>query len=345
MGSAAVLMLSVYGLIGLPLPENANIRAVSASDIPASTKNAEETRTVQMGGDVFGVKLFSDGVIVAALSEIYTENGLKCPARDAGIKPGDYIFSVNDTEVTTNTALSKILSENETVGLTLRRGTEIFSTQLSPVLSEGTYKAGMWVRDSAAGIGTVTFYTEDGTAFGALGHGICDADTRDVLEIRTGELAAVSVCGIERGRSGQPGRLRGYFTGGDSLGALSKNSALGLYGRLYTPHAGETIEVSARKDVHTGPVQIAATIDDEGMRLFDAELERVGTDSRQEMRTLVIHVTDPELLARTGGIVQGMSGCPILQDGKLAGAVTHVFVDDASRGYGIFAETMLDELN
>ena len=156
-GSAAVLMLSVCGLIGLPLPENANIRAVSASDIPASTKNAEETRTVQMGGDVFGVKLFSDGVIVAALSEIYTENGLKCPARDAGIKPGDYILSVNDTEVTTNTALSKILSENETVGLTLRRGTEIFSTQLSPVLSEGTYKAGMWVRDSAAGIGTVTF--------------------------------------------------------------------------------------------------------------------------------------------------------------------------------------------
>lgn len=347
-GSAAVLMLSVCGLIGLPLPESANIRAVSASDIPASAKSAENTedvRTVQMGGDVFGVKLFSDGVIVAALSEIYTENGLKCPARDAGIQPGDYILSVNGTKVTTNTALSDMLSESEDAKLTLRRGTETFTAQLSPVLSEGTYKAGMWVRDSAAGIGTVTFYTEDGKTFGALGHGICDADTRDVLEIRTGEPAAVSICGIERGRSGQPGRLRGYFTGGDSLGTLNKNSELGLYGSLYTPHAGETIEVMAREDVHAGPVQIAATIDDEGVRLFDAELERVGTDNKQETRTLVIHVTDPELLARTGGIVQGMSGCPILQDGKLAGAVTHVFVDDASRGYGIFAETMLEELN
>lgn len=203
----------------------------------------------------------------------------------------------------------------------------------------------MWVRDSAAGIGTVTFYTEDGKAFGALGHGICDADTRNVLEIRSGEPAAVSVCGIERGSSGRPGRLRGYFTGGKSLGTLTQNTELGLYGKLSVPHEGEIVEVLPRGNVHTGAVQIAATIDDEGMRLFDAELERVSTDGKQETRTLVLHVTDPELLARTGGIVQGMSGCPILQDGKLVGAVTHVFVDDATRGYGIFAETMLENLN
>ena len=283
-GTAALLMLSVCGLIGLPLPENAAAHAVSASHITAKT---ETVRTVQLGGDVFGIKLFSDGVIVAALSEIYADGGLKCPASEAG----------------------------------------------------------MWVRDSAAGIGTVTFYTEDGKAFGALGHGICDADTRNVLEIRSGEPAAVSVCGIERGSGGRPGRLRGYFTGGKSLGTLTQNTELGLYGKLSAPHEGETVEVLPRGNVHTGAVQIAATIDDEGMRLFDAELERVSTDGKQETRTLVLHVTDPELLARTGGIVQGMSGCPILQDGKLVGAVTHVFVDDATRGYGIFAETMLENLN
>ena len=242
-------------------------------------------------------------------------------------------------------ALSAVLSENETNTLTLRRGTETFTAQVTSVLCEGSYKAGMWVRDSAAGIGTVTFYTEDGKAFGALGHGICDADTRNVLEIRSGEPAAVSVCGIERGSSGRPGRLRGYFTGGKSLGTLTQNTELGLYGKLSAPHEGETVEVLPRGNVHTGAVQIAATIDDEGMRLFDAELERVSTDGKQETRTLVLHVTDPELLARTGGIVQGMSGCPILQDGKLVGAVTHVFVDDATRGYGIFAETMLENLN
>lgn len=165
------------------------------------------------------------------------------------------------------------------------------------------------------------------------------------MEIRSGEPAAVSVCGIERGSSGRPGRLRGYFTGGKSLGTLTQNTQFGLYGKLSAPHEGETVEVLPRGNVHTGAVQIAATIDDEGMRLFDAELERVSTDGKQETRTLVLHVTDPELLARTGGIVQGMSGCPILQDGKLVGAVTHVFVDDATRGYGIFAETMLENLN
>ena len=142
---------------------------------------------MQLGGDVFGIKLFSDGVIVAALSEIYADGGLKCPAREAGIQPGDYILSVNGNNVETNAALSAVLSENETNTLTLRRGTETFTAQVTSVLCEGSYKAGMWVRDSAAGIGTVTFYTEDGKAFGALGHGICDADTRNVLEIRSGE--------------------------------------------------------------------------------------------------------------------------------------------------------------
>jgi len=131
----------------------------------------------------------------------------------------------------------------------------------------------------------------------------------------------------------------------DKTGTLTQNTEIGLYGKLSAPHEGETVEVLPRGNVHTGAVQIAATIDDEGMRLFDAELERVSTDSKQETRTLVLHVTDPELLARTGGIVQGMSGCPILQNGKLVGAVTHVFVDDATRGYGIFAETMLENLN
>ena len=336
-------MLSVCGLIGLPLPENAAAHAVSASDITAKT---ETVRTVQLGGDVFGIKPFSDGVIVAALSEIYADGGLKCPASEAGIQPGDYILSVNGNNVETNAALSAVLSENETNTLTLRRGTETFTAQVTSVLCEGSYKAGMWVLDSAAGIGTVTFYTEDGKAFGALGHGICDADTRNVLEIRSGELAAVSVCGIERGSSGRPGRLRGYFTGGKSLGTLTQNTELGLYGKLSAPHEGETAARCAEMCQvcwYRSPPQST-------MRVCGCL--RGASSARQHRRCVMKHVplwlaivTDPELLARTGGIVQGMSGCPILQDGKLVGAVTHVFVDDATRGYGIFAETMLENLN
>ena len=197
-------MLSVCGLIGLPLPENAAAHAVSASHITAKT---ETVRTVQLGGDVFGIKLFSDGVIVAALSEIYADGGLKCPASEAGIQPGDYILSVNGNNVETNAALSAVLSENETNTLTLRRGTETFTAQVTSVLCEGSYKAGMWVRDSAAGIGTVTFYTEDGKAFGALGHGIADETSGALMPLRDGSVLSAVVADVRPGGHGTAGEL------------------------------------------------------------------------------------------------------------------------------------------
>lgn len=342
-GTTAVLMLTVCGVFDLYLTQEDGPENVRAASVFGGTAESAQSRTVQLGGDVFGIKLFSDGVIVAALSDIYTENVVCCPAKDAGIEAGDYVLSANGAPVETNAALAAVLSSGDVVSLTMRRGERTYETTLTPVRADGVFKAGMWIRDSAAGIGTVTFYSADGASFAALGHGICDSDTKDVLAIRTGEPAAISICGIEPGRTGEPGRLRGYFTGGDSLGTLTQNTELGIYGTLKTLHSGQTVEVLDRAAVHTGPVQIAATIDENGVQLFDAEIERVSTDARQETKTLVVRVTDPDLLAETGGIVQGMSGCPILQDGKLAGAVTHVFVDDPTRGYGIFAETMLEQ--
>lgn len=342
-GTTAVLMLTVCGVFDLYLTQEDGPENVRAASVFGGTASPAQSRTVQLGGDVFGIKLFSDGVIVAALSDIYADDAVCCPAKDAGIEAGDYVLAANGASVETNAALAEVLSSGEAVALTLRRGDTTYDTTLTPVMAGGVYKAGMWIRDSAAGIGTVTFYSADGSAFAALGHGICDSDTKDVLAIRSGEPAEIAICGIEPGRAGEPGRLRGYFTGSDSLGTLSQNTELGIYGTLKTQHSGRTVEVLDREAVHTGPVQIAATIDEDGVQLFDAEIERVSTDAHQETKTLVVRVTDPALLAETGGIVQGMSGCPILQDGKLAGAVTHVFVDDPTRGYGIFAETMLEQ--
>lgn len=342
-GTTAVLMLTVCGVFDLYLTQEDGPENVRAASVFGGTASPAQSRTVQLGGDVFGIKLFSDGVIVAALSDIYADDAVCCPAKDAGIEAGDYVLAANGAPVETNAALAEVLSSGEAVALTLRRGDTTYDTTLTPVMAGGVYKAGMWIRDSAAGIGTVTFYSADGSAFAALGHGICDSDTKDVLAIRSGEPAEITICGIEPGRAGEPGRLRGYFTGSDSLGTLSQNTELGIYGTLKTQHSGRTVEVLDREAVHTGPVQIAATIDEDGVQLFDAEIERVSTDAHQETKTLVVRVTDPALLAETGGIVQGMSGCPILQDGKLAGAVTHVFVDDPTRGYGIFAETMLEQ--
>ncbi|MGN0479162.1 MAG: SpoIVB peptidase [Hominenteromicrobium sp.] len=341
-GTTAVLMLTVCGVLDLYLTPDETPQNVRAASVFGNTAGAQTIRTVQLGGDVFGIKLFSDGVIVAALSEIYADNTACCPAKEAGIQAGDYVITANGTPVETNGELAQILSRGGSVELTLRRGEEIYAATVTPKCCGNTYKAGMWVRDSAAGIGTVTFYSEDGTAFAALGHGICDSDTKDVLAIRSGEPAAIAICGIERGRAGEPGRLRGYFIGGESLGTLTQNTETGIYGVMSTPHESQTVEVLGRSDVRTGKVQIAATIDERGVQLFDAELERVSTNEQQETKTLIVRITDRELLEKTGGIVQGMSGCPILQDGKLAGAVTHVFVDDPTRGYGIFAETMLD---
>ena len=286
--------------------------------------------------------MFSDGIIVASLSEIYTENGNCCPAKEAGIEAGDYVITANGMHIASNRALSDILSEGAPVELTMRRGEELYTTTLTPKRCGDSFRAGMWIRDSAAGIGTVTYYTEDGRAFGALGHGICDADTRTLLALREGEPAPIMICGIERGRAGAPGRLRGYFASNERIGTLTANTSLGVFGTTTNPHSSELVELLPSADVKTGPVQIAATIDARGVRFFDAEIERVSHKDGQQSKSVIVHITDPELLEKTGGIVQGMSGSPILQDGKLVGALTHVFVDDPSRGYGIFIESMMD---
>ena len=335
-GTAALLMLSVCGLIGLPLPENAAAHAVSASHITAKT---ETVRTVQLGGDVFGIKLFSDGVIVAALSEIYADGGLKCPASEAGIQPGDYILSVNGNNVETNAALSAVLSENETNTLTLRRGTETFTAQVTSVLCEGSYKAGMWVRDSAAGIGTVTFYTEDGKAFGALGHGISDEASGVLMPLRDGSVLSAVIADARPGGHGTAGELVGSFDPGDRIGGIERNCLFGIFGTLDAPPAGDAVETASADAVKTGGATILSTVAGEDVRAYTVDISRVYHDGG--CTRFLIPVTDPDLLAATGGIVQGMSGSPILQDGRLIGAVTHVLLADPAKGYGVSIDDML----
>ena len=339
-GTAALLMLSVCGLIGLPLPENAAAHAVSASHITAKT---ETVRTVQLGGDVFGIKLFSDGVIVAALSEIYADGGLKCPASEAGIQPGDYILSVNGNNVETNAALSAVLSENETNTLTLRRGTETFTAQVTSVLCEGSYKAGMWVRDSAAGIGTVTFYGEDGTSFAALGHGICDSDTEKLIPLESGEFLGADIVGIKKSQKEVTGELQGVFSGGQ-IADFAKNCITGVYGVNCCGFASERVmPVAMKQEITVGKATLITTLDSDGAKEYECEIVKIYHNDDSKIKNMVVKVTDKELLQKTGGIVQGMSGSPIIQNGKFIGAVTHVFVDDSTSGYAIFAENMLEE--
>ena len=314
------------------------------SDSVMNSLSISETTHVIPLGTAFGIKLFTDGVIVASLTDIPVTDGNSCPAKDAGIEPGDYIVSVNGIPAASNTDIAKVIgsSQGQPLSFSVKRNNEIFETTVIPLFSGGSFRTGMWIRDSAAGIGTLTFYNPDTGVFAGLGHGICDMDTSDLMALDHGEPAEISLCGIMPGEENSPGQLKGYFTTDEALGSLLANNDTGVYGTLSEAPQGEQMEVMPKEDVREGDVQILVTLDDSGPAYYDARIEKINPHDRRT-QNLIVSVTDERLLAATGGIIQGMSGCPIIQDGKLAGAVTHVFVDDPTTGYGIFAETMVME--
>lgn len=345
-GITAVCMLATLGLLDLetgPAAAQAASPPASQAVETAQAPQAGENQVIPLG-EAFGVKLFTDGVIVASLSDIYTADGPCCPAKEAGLLPGDYLLSAGGEPIQNNAALARYIgrSQGESILFRVRRGQEEFDAAVQPVYGEGSFKTGMWIRDSAAGVGTLTFYDPATGGFAGLGHGICDADAGSVMTLKRGEPASVTLCGVVKGLPGQPGQLRGYFSSDQPLGRLLANNETGVYGLLEAAPQGAPVEVLERGQVRPGPVKLLATIDGSGPQQYDGEIEHVNSKD-QPTRNLVVKVTDPRLLKATGGIVQGMSGAPILQDGKLAGAVTHVFTDDPARGYGIFAQTMVEQ--
>lgn len=312
-------------------------------DSAAAAAAQDTSRQVIPLGSAFGIKLFTDGVIVASLSDIYTEEGVCCPAAEAGILPGDYLLQADGQDIPDNGALARYIgsSQGETISFQVRREDQVFSVEVTPVYGEGSFKTGMWVRDSAAGIGTLTFYDPATGVFAGLGHGICDMDTNGVMALKSGEPAPIALSGIVKGQADSPGQLRGYFSSEESLGTLLANRETGVYGTLHQAPAGEAVETLTREEVATGPVQLLVSLDETWPQLYEAEIQEI-INRDKTTKNLVVQVTDPRLLERTGGIVQGMSGAPILQNGKLAGAITHVFTEDPTLGYGIFISNMLE---
>lgn len=351
-GITAVCMLATVGVLGLEEPSNepgvqeaAAFETASRPPEAKAVQKAEDGQVIPLG-EAFGIKLFTDGVIVASLSDIYTTGGICCPAAEAGLRAGDYLIEADGMTIGSNSDLAAYIgqSQGQSVTFRVRRGEKEFETTVTPVFGEGAFRTGMWVRDSAAGVGTLTFYDPNTGMFAGLGHGICDADAGSVMTLKTGEPAAITLCGIVKGQRGEPGQLRGYFSSDESMGRLLANNETGVYGTLDSPKEGTPMDVLSRDEVKPGPVEILASIDGSGPRLYSAEIKKVNP-ADQPTKNLVISVTDKRLLESTGGIVQGMSGAPILQGGKLCGAVTHVFMDDPTMGYGIFAETMLEQCN
>lgn len=310
---------------------------------PGQQGGAVSRRVVPLGRAV-GIKLFSDGVLVVGLSAIETDQGSKSPGKDCGLKLGDVITHVDGDQVDTIQQVQTLVARHKDQPLTIQamRGEKQVQLTAAPVANrQGTYQLGVWLRDSMAGIGTMTFWDPDTGVFAALGHGINDVDTAALMPLESGGIMAATVSGVERGRVGAPGELHGDFDLTADLGSLYANTRQGVFGRTAQPLSdrAETVEVARADQVRTGPATILSNIRGDQVEEFQVEITHVSR-SGDGNRNLMLEVTDPKLLSATGGIVQGMSGSPILQDGRLAGAVTHVLIDDPTRGYGIFAENM-----
>lgn len=305
-------------------------------------KTGEITRPMLVPcGQPFGIKLMTDGVMVIKLEKF---DGC-CPAADCGIRVGDIITEVNGENVATNKKISEIISgsKGKPCMISYMRDGEEKTSTLAPVYSEGAYKAGIWVRDSSAGIGTMTFYDPESGAFGGLGHPICDADTKVPLPLSHGTVGEVSITGCNKSCKGEPGQLLGEFSSSASVGDITANNESGIFGTLNSaPNKSKAVELGFRQEVTTGKAYIYSTIDGCQPQQYEISIEKIDLNENAE-HDMIVKITDDSLLEKTGGIVQGMSGSPIIQNGRLVGAVTHVFVDDPTQGYGIFADEMYEQ--
>lgn len=306
------------------------------------------------GGNAIGVKLNTKGVLVVAVTDVIGIDGQRYnPAKDAGIKPGDSILKINDVEVKDAQHVVKLLNQfkDQTIRIEIDRNNIKYEIETSPVKSmqDNCYRLGIWVRDKTAGIGTLTFYDKNSKIFGALGHGITDMDTGHLLNAKYGKIINAKISNIEQGKKGSPGEIKGMFHETEmELGEIINNSQYGIFGILTDEFVnlndGKPIPIGFKEEVKKGKAYILATVKDNKVEKFDIEITDVQYQEKPEQKSMTIKVTDKRLLEKTGGIVQGMSGSPIIQDGKLIGAVTHVFVNDPTKGYGVFIEWMLEQI-
>ncbi|MHC1722289.1 MAG: SpoIVB peptidase [Aminipila sp.] len=314
--------------------------------------NVVTEKVLMPGGQSIGVKMDVKGVLIVGLQEIETITGeVVNPGLLSGLQIGDTILEINGQKVYRATEVQNIVNKiRGEVLLKLQRKNDIIEISLTPVIakSDKMYKLGIWVKDKTAGIGTLTYYDPQNNNYGALGHAITDPETSKILPVAEGELVNSKVESVKQGRAGEPGEIRGiFYEADDPLGSLDKNTEFGIFGSLYgkitNPYYDQPLPVGYQDSVTVGPAYILTTLDNNKVECFEIEIEKINKQSKPDTKSMTIKVTDERLLKKSGGIVQGMSGSPIIQNGRLIGAVTHVFVNNPEKGYGIFIEWMMQE--
>ncbi len=311
------------------------------------------THRVVVGGHSIGVVLQSRGIMVVGFAPVLNSKGEKqYPAKEQGIEIGDLIMQINGQDITTENDLAHIIDENKDkkVNLSIKRRNKISNLQIKPEFCPATQRnrIGLYVRDGVVGVGTMSFWDPKTREYAALGHIIMDADTKQGIDVLKGKIVSASIQTIKPGKPGKPGEKIGIFNSqGDITGDISKNTYFGIFGTTNGDISNQTIkynmEVGYAHQVQEGKAEILTVINGDDIERFTVEIEKVYPD-RENGKGMILKVTDPRLLTTTGGIIQGMSGSPIIQNSRIVGAVTHVFLNDPTRGYGIFMDNMLSQL-
>lgn len=327
--------------------DDAQIKILGIIPVKNTKITQAEEKQVYVSGESFGIKLYTDGVIIVGIRDVETSQGKCNPAKQAGLEKGDVIVSINNKKMTSSSMVEEMFNDNngKDYEIVVKRNGNYKHFTLSPVYSqsEGRYKVGVWVRDSTAGIGTITFFNPYNNSFAALGHPITDVDTNEIMPILNGEAVKTKVTKIYKSIDGEAGSLCCDFTN-DKIAELSVNSKYGIYGKYNTLLSGDRIyTVANNQEVERGKAQLLCTVDNSGPQLYDVEISRISYRENNDEKNMIVKITDQRLINKTGGIIQGMSGSPIIQNGKLVGALTHVIVDNPKKGYAIFAETMLNK--
>ena len=324
--------------------DSINIKNVNVDVLPKTT--------VIPVGNIAGVKLYTNGVLVVGMSEIEGYDNKKYkPYENKGIKEGDTIVKIDEKLINSTEDLIETVnnSQGRDIKVQYIHQEETKECSISPVkTSNSQYKLGLWVRDSAAGVGTVSFYEPTSKTFGALGHGITDIDTNELINIASGEFVTTRILNITKGESGNPGKIQGTVENQTNIGKIYKNSKFGIYGKVDNISSlnidmSKEMEVALREEIKTGKARILCSLDNQQPQEYEIEIEKINKENNYDNKSMQIKITDQKLLEKTGGIIQGMSGSPVIQNGKFVGAVTHVLVNDPTKGYAVFGDIMLKQ--
>lgn len=330
--------------LSLNLFEKLPLKSINVAVLP-------KTKVIPVG-NIAGVKLYTSGVLVVGMSEIEgKDNKIYKPYENTGIKEGDTITKINNKNISSTDELidSVNKSNGDTIEVTYIQNEQKKECSITPVkTNENEYKIGLWVRDSAAGVGTVTFYEPSTKTFGALGHGIADIDTGELLNIASGEFVTTRVLNITKGEKGNPGKIQGTIENQQTIGEISKNTGFGIYGKVdniasLEIDASKEMEVALRDEIKLGKAKILCSLDNKNVQEYEIEIKKIYKENNYNNKSMEIEITDESLINKTGGIIQGMSGSPIIQNGKFIGAVTHVLVNNPKEGYAVFGDLMLKQ--